>query len=361
MQAKPSPSRWNMNISFGGVSNTEIMLLTTHLAVCLKSGLTLFEALEMLRDQAEGKLKSVLEDVTRDLQSGEPLHRALARYPKYFSSIYVNLVRIGEISGTLETNLQYLSRSLRQSYELRKKVRSAMIYPTVVFVAIILLGLAMGMLVLPKILPLFKSLNMTLSLPTKFLIFVAEMFQAYGGRIVVGTILLIVFFFWLVGRDFMKHILHRAYLYTPLLKSMVVNVNLAMFTRTLGMLLESGISIDQGLRITASSTDNYAYRDITSSFVYEVQNGKKLSDVLGVYPRYFPLMASRMIGMGERTGTLSASLMYLAEYYESEVESALKDISTIIEPVLLIFIGSVVGTVAIAIIGPIYSIAGSVH
>lgn len=336
------------------------MLLTTHLAVCLKSGLTLFEALEMLRDQAEGKLKTVLEDVTRDLQSGEPLHRALARYPKYFSSIYVNLVRIGEISGTLEANLQYLAKSLRQSYELRKKVKSAMIYPIVVFVAIILLGLAMGLFVLPKILPLFRSLNMTLSLPTKILIFLAEMFQSYGGRIVAGTIVFLIFFFWFVQREFMKHILHRAYLYVPIIKGMVVNINMAMFTRTLGMLLESGISIDQGLRITVASTENYAYRAIAATTVYEVQNGKKLSDVLALYPRYFPLMTSRMIGMGERTGTLSSSLMYLAEYYESEVESALKDISTIIEPVMLIFIGGIVGTVAIAIIGPIYSIAGSV-
>lgn len=360
MQAKTPTSRWNINISFGGVSNTEIMLLTTHLAVCLKSGLTLFEALEMLRDQAEGTLRVVLEDIVRDLQSGEPLHRALARYPKYFSSIYVNLVRIGEISGTLESNLLYLSRSLRQSYELRKKVKSAMIYPTVVFVAIILLGLAMGMLVLPKILPLFKSLNMKLSLPTKFLIYVAEMFQAYGGRIVAGTVLFLLFIFWLVGREFMKQILHRLYIFMPILKGMVVNVNMAMFCRTLGMLLENGISIDQGLRITASSTDNYAYRSVASSFVYQIQNGKKLSDVLATYPRYFPMMVARMIGMGERTGTLSTSLLYLAEYYESEVDTALKDIATIIEPILLIFIGGVVGTVAIAIIGPIYSIAGSV-
>lgn len=360
MQTKPLPSRWNFNISFGSVSNTEVMLLTTHLAVCLKSGLTLFEALEMLRDQAEGKLKTVLEDVTRGLQAGEPLHRALGKYPKYFSSIYINLIRIGEISGTLEANLQYLAKSLRQSYELRKKVKSAMIYPVVVFVAIILLGLAMGLFVLPKILPLFKSLNMTLSLPTKILIFLAEMFQAYGGRIVVGVILFLVFLFWLVQREFMKHLLHRAYVYTPILKGMVVNVNMAMFSRTLGMLLESGISIDQSLRITVESTENYAYRKVASTSVYEVQNGRKLSDVLAHYPRYFPLMASRMIEMGERTGTLSTSLMYLAEYYESEVESALKDISTIIEPVLLIFIGGIVGTVAIAIIGPIYSIAGNV-
>lgn len=355
------PSRWNLNITFGGVSNAEIMLFTTHLAVCLKSGLTLFEALEMLRDQADSTLKSVLENIVRDLQSGEPLHRALARYPKYFSSIYINLVRIGEISGTLEANLQYLSRSLRQSYELRKKVKSAMIYPIVVLVAIVLLGLAMGMFVLPKILPLFRSLHVTLSLPTRILIFIAEMFQSYGERIVIGTILFLLFIFWFIRREFMQHILHKVYLFVPILKNMVVNINLAMFSRTLGMLLENGVSIDQGLRITVASTDNYAYRDVASSFVSQIQNGKKLSDMLAIYPRFFPTMASRMIGMGERTGTLSSSLMYLAEYYEGEVETALKDIATIIEPVLLIFIGGIVGTVAIAIIGPIYSIAGSVH
>lgn len=359
MEVKRAPLGWKLNITLGGVSNTEIMLFTRHLAVCLRSGLTLFEALEMLRDQAAGALRGILENVVKDLQSGQPLHQALSVYPKYFSAIYINLIRVGEISGTLEGNLQYLSESLKKSYDLRQKVKSAMMYPIVVFVAVILLGLSVGMFVLPKILPLFKSLNVALSLPTRALMYAAELFEVAGVQIIVSTVLFLIFFFWFVRRDFVKPVLHRIFLIIPFLKDVVVNINLALFSRTLGMLLENGISLDQSLKITVESTDNHVYKRAASGFLYQIQNGKNLSEILDQYPRLFPLMACRMIAMGERTGNLGNSLTYLAEYYESEVDNTLKDISVILEPALLIFIGSIVGTVAIAIIGPIYSITSS--
>jgi type II secretory pathway component PulF len=354
-------SKWQMEISIGGVKHNDIMLFTKHLSVALESGFTLNEGLDMLYDQSIGKMKKVVGYLMQVIQAGQPLHIALAKYSRYFSPIYINLVRTGEISGTLDENLKHLARQLSKEHELRQKVKSAMMYPTLVFMAVFGLGFFVGLFILPKILPLFKSLNVELPLSTKILITIAETFQEHGLLLLIATFGFTLFVLWFAKRESIKPFFHSLWLKTPIVRKIMHDVNLQRFTLTLGTLLNSGVPLDTSLDITVKATDNCIYRSAIASFLPGVQRGMTIADEMANFPKLFPKITTRMVAMGERTGNLDSTLKYLSEYYESEIDSTMKNLSTIIEPILLIVIGSVVAFVALSILGPIYKITGSIR
>lgn len=348
-----------MEINIGGVSDVDVMLFTKHLSVILRSGLTLIEALEMLSEQAKGKMKKIIEKIAIQVRGGYPFYKALAEHGKYFTPIYLNMVKSGELSGTLQDNLERLSLELKKALSLKKKVKSAMIYPMFVFIAVFGLGMSVALFVLPKILPLFKTMDVDLPLTTRGLLFVADLFANYGGRIVILTIVVAVFGGWLLRRNFVKPYTHALFLKIPVIKEIIKNVNLERFTRTFGSLLDTGLTVDQSLRITGEAIENRVYRKAILSIIPKVESGNGLRMPLSDFPEIFPLITTRMIGVGEKTGNLSNTLQYLSEFYEEEVDETVKNLSIIIEPVLLIIIGIIVGTVAIAILGPIYEITGN--
>ena len=348
-------------IYLGGVNHTDIMLFTKHLSVTLKSGLTVYEGIEILEDQAEGKMKQVLRKIMAIIKAGKPLYEALSEYPKYFTPVYVNLVKIGELSGNLEGNLNHLAEQLHKSYELKQKVKSAMMYPMFILIAVAGLGLSVAIFILPKILPLFQTLDVELPITTRMLIWVAEMFQHHGMAMAGGSIGGTVFLFWFLRRKFVHPVTHRIMLKAPILKGILKNINLERFTRTLGILLMSAVPLDEGLKIVANATPNYLYNKAINSAIPEVVKGNSLLSAFGQYPELFPKITSRMIGMGEKTGSLEVTLKYLSEFYEGEVDNTMKNLSVILEPVLMIFIGVVVGMVAMAVLGPIYKITGSMR
>ncbi|MFA5828897.1 MAG: type II secretion system F family protein [Candidatus Gracilibacteria bacterium] len=351
---------WNMEISLGGISATELLFFTRHLSLALKSGLTLFETLTMLQDLASGKLKQVLTKIMYLLQAGESFYSSLSHYPQYFSALYLNLVKTGELSGTLEKNLQYLAENLQKTRALKQKVKSAMIYPVFILSAVIVLGFAMSILVLPKILPLFKTLDVELPATTKLLIFVTDMMSAHGAFIIGGFVAFVIFMAWFLRQNFVKPVSHFVILKIPVFGKISQNLNLELFTHTLSTLLLSGIPLDKSLKITADATENRVYRAAISHFVIAIEKGNTLAESFASYPKLFPKMFKYMIAMGERTGSLDSTLKYLSDFYESEVDTTVKNLSTIIEPFLLIFIGGIVGVVALSILGPIYSITGGI-
>lgn len=348
-------------IHFGGVHHTDIMLLTKHLSVSLKSGLTILEAIEMLEDQAVGKLKKILHSLLEIIESGKPLYIGLEQYPKYFNHVYVSMVRTGEMSGTLEENLEHLAEELKKAHALRQKVQAAMMYPTLVFIAVLMLGLSVSVFVLPQILPLFRTLDVELPLSTRCLIFLAEQFEDHGFKIVLGVFLGIVVLQAIFKSEFIKPITHRIWMKVPILKNIICNINLEKFSRTLSTLLSSGMSMDLALKITAEATENRIYRNAIHSFVAEIQKGNPVAQGMERHPDLFPKLVSRMVGMGEKTGSLEKTLHYLAQFYEDEVDNTMKNLSTVIEPILLILIGIVVAFVAISILGPIYKITGNLR
>lgn len=329
--------------------------------MALKSGLTLMDGLDMLCDQATGgKFQKMLEEIIETLRSGHALHEAFSHYPREFSPLYINLVKTGELSGTLEENLGHMAEELHKSQELREKIKSAMMYPLLILVAVAALGLSVAIFVLPKILPLFKALNVDLPITTRGLIWVAEIFSKYGLWIGLGTIGSVIFFRWFLKRRFLRPALHFLLLRLPLAGPILRAIQLERFSRTLATLLKSGIPLDRSLQITADAASNALYQKTIHSFILEIQKGNGLAVSMEYYPRLFPKIASRMVGMGEKTGNLEKTLDYLSTLYNEEVDHAMKNFSTMIEPVLLIFIGLIVGLVAISILGPIYKITGGI-
>lgn len=361
-QPKKKGINWNLELDFSSVNASDILFMTKHLAIAIKNGLTLIEGLEMLQEQATSKkFGRILGTILEILKTGNSFYDALAHYPKYFSAIYVNLVKTGELSGTLQENLFHLAEELKKSQDLKQKIKSAMMYPMIIFIAIMGLGFSVAVFVLPKIIPLFKTLNVELPLSTRGLIFIAEIFENHGLLIFVGGIAFVFLFFWLIRKNFVKPFTHRILLHIPVISPILKNMQLEQFSRTLGTLLKSGVTLDKGLQITSDAATNVIYRRAILSLIPEVEQGKPLSEAMARYPQLFPKIAMRMVGMGEKTGSLEETLKYLSEMYGEEVDNTVKNLSTIIEPAMLIIIGLVVGVVAVSILGPIYKITGAVQ
>lgn len=348
-------------IVLGGVSPLEVALFTKHLSLTLKSGIPLPEGLQIMTAQTKGRMKQITTDILHKVRSGSDFHTALSAHKKYFSQVYINMVKTGEASGTLETKLEKLAIQLKKLHLIKKKVQSAMIYPSIIFVAIVGLGLSIALFVLPKILPLFETIDVELPTSTKILIATAKTLENHGDIILPAFFGGLIFLFWLCRRRFMQPITHRILLGIPVVKKIVKNITLEKFTYTLGSLLESGLTINASLSITADSMNNYCYKQTLEKAVDRIVAGQTLAQALEKKTTLFPPITTKMISVGENTGTLGTSLGYLSEFYEEEVDETMKNLSNILEPVMLICIGLLVAGVAMSILGPIYQITGNLH
>ncbi len=341
------------------ISTIDKVFLANNISVMIKAGLPLREAVATLQEQTKSKVfKKILEDIIKHLDNGESLADSLARHPRDFNQLFINIIRVGEASGTLEENLKYLAIQLEKSYDLHRKVKGAMIYPLLVLTSTFVLGSALAVFILPKLLPLFKSFDVQLPLPTKVLIWVTEAIQNHGLLIFGGLIGLIILFTFLSRLKPVKKINHKILLRTPLFGRISRSNNLAQFCRTLGILLKSGIPVVQGLEITSQTLKNMSYKKALVETSDKVQRGKPISDHLKNEGFLFPVTVSKMIQVGEKTGSLEETLLHLAGFYEKEIDNVTKNLSNILEPILLIVIGLVVGFIAIAIILPIYKLTG---
>ncbi|MFH1522570.1 MAG: type II secretion system F family protein [Patescibacteria group bacterium] len=351
----------DFDISIGGVNLTQKAILARHLSIMLKAGLTLSEALEISLEQAAGKLKKVLAGVYTSIQSGQSLTNSLARYPKVFSEMFVSIVRAGEISGTLEENLTNIADQLEKERELNSKIKGAMLYPMVVSIAAFGLGLAMAFLVLPKITPLFEGLKIDLPFTTRALIWFSHLIEEQGLILFLGLTGFFIFMFWLVKKKFSRPVTHWFFLHLPIIKKITRYSNLSRFCGSLGIQLKSGLNIDEAMEIAKTTLGNYYYQQSLNKISLTVSKGTKLSEQLAYYDKLYPKLTTRMIKVGEETGKLDETLLFLAHFYEVEVDNSTKSLSTAIEPVLLIIIGLVVGFLALSIITPIYEITGNVQ
>ncbi|MFC1595125.1 type II secretion system F family protein [Patescibacteria group bacterium] len=351
---------FDMNISVGRVTLTQKALFAKHISVMLKSGLAITEALSIARDSAKGKLRSVINDILQSVESGNSLSDSFNRHPKVFSDLFVTATYAGESSGTLVENLENVASELESEKELSSKIKSAMLYPTVVMVAAFVLGMVLSFVVLPKIIPLFEGLKADLPATTRGLIWFSHFIQDHSVSLPIGIIATVVFLLWLLRQRFIKPVTHKILLTTPIIKKVSRASNLARFCRTLGTLLKSGLTIDESLDITKKTLGNYYYRKAIEGLSKNVARGSKLSDSLESNPELFPLLVTRMIKVGEESGKFEETLFYLAHFYEVEVDTSTKTMATAIEPVLLIAIGLTVGFLALSIITPIYEITGNV-
>lgn len=348
----------------GRISLMDKVLLVRHLGTMLKSGINLNEAMEVIAAQSTSrKFKRIILEIIELIKAGQSLANALSRYPKIFDPLIINMIKVGEESGTLEANLDYLANELEDRLELRRNIKAASFYPAIVLASTFGLGLVLAYFVLPKISKLFKSMSFELPLPTRILLWAANIMDQYGLYIVLGAIGGVILFRLIISLKFVKPAWHWFLIKMPILGNIFINYNLVLINRTMGILLKSGLTIDQAIVIATETTSNLVYREKLQASLPQIQKGKRFSDILASVKQskrkpLFPLLMIKMIEVGERSGKLDESLTYVAEYFSKEVDHTTKNLSTVLEPLLLIFVGLMVGFIALSVISPIYQVTG---
>ena len=349
------------NIFSSSITQQEKIMLTKHLSTMIKSGLSLKEGIETILNDAKNKpLKKILTEAKFNLEKGQPLSATFKKYPKSFSDVFIALIEAGESSGNLEKTLDYLGIQIKKDYKLRQKIKGAMIYPLVLIAASISVIMIMMIFVVPKLSESFQRSNLELPWTTQLIInisnFMAQNLYLIAGFALFSTISLVYF----RNNKKFKGSVSKIILKTPVISDLYIKIILARFIRTLGTLLASGISILKSLDISAGALGYNAYQKSISQISKEINQGISLSNALKNRKDIFPHMLINMVSVGEKTGNLDLTLKELAIFYEEEVDNSVKNMVSLIEPVLLLAMGLIVATIAFSIITPIYQLVGSV-
>lgn len=360
---KTKTENWWQKISFflERVSEAQKIFVIDNLRVMLKAGISIVEAFRILAVQTSNcKLKKMIGDINREVEKGKTLSETLARFPKFLPPIYVKMIAAGETSGKLDESLAEIVSQMKKTRELNSKVRGAMIYPAVIFTAVVGVGIEMIVFVLPKLLTMFSELNVQLPLATRLLMAVSAFLLGYGWWLILILAVLVILFLYFKRKPAVQSFLDALILKTPIFGKISRQLNLARFTLTLSSLLKSAIPIIEAFEITAEVLSNVHYKKAVLATAKKIKTGRAIAESLEAYPHLFPPLATQMIMVGEKTGTTDNLLNELANYYSEETDQILKNISTIIEPVLIVFLGVVVGGLAIAVIMPMYSLSQSI-
>jgi type IV pilus assembly protein PilC len=346
-----------LNEKIGRVKQDELVMVTRNLGSMLTAGLTVIRALSVIeRQSSNAKLKSVVRKISAGLNKGDQFNETLREFPTVFSDLYVAMVRAGEEGGNLADSLQTLAIQMERSSNLKKKVKGAMMYPSIVIMVMLVIGVLMMIFVMPQITGMFKDMGTDLPVTTKFLIALSDFFSQHT-IIAVGSI--IAFFVTLTylikskpGKVATSWLVPKL----PVIGTLAKEMNSARTARTLSSLLNSGVDVIQSLEITEEVVQNVFYRKVIQDARARVEKGSALSDAFIERKDLYPILVGEMILVGEETGQIAGMLGELAIFYETEVERKTKDLSTIIEPLLMVVIGAGVGFFALALIAPIYSI-----
>jgi type IV pilus assembly protein PilC len=346
---------------FFGISLKEKLMFTRNLGVMVSSGLPLSKAILSIALQTKDKrFVKVLKDIQSEVQSGANFADGLAKYPAIFNDLFVNMVKVGESSGNLEEVLNILALQLEKEHDLRSKVRGAMMYPAVIIVAMIGIGILMLTYILPKITGVFQDMNVTLPPSTMFIIAISDFLRNHSVMAVGLVVFLGVFFKFFLKTEAGKKTAAFVVINTPVVNNIVIKVNCARFARIYSSLLKSGVSLVETLKIISETLTNYYYKNAAIEGIEYVQKGNNLSVLIAGKKKIFPVLVSQMLEVGEETGKTEVVLLKLAEFYEAEVDQLTKNLSSIIEPVLMVIIGGAVGFFAISMLQPMYSIMDNI-
>lgn len=343
------------------VKSDELVTMTRNLSSMIIAGLPLTRALSVIERQSSNpKLKFTLTSIREDINKGQTFHDSLEKFPKVFSSLYIAMVRAGEESGQLSGALKTLALQMERSSTLKKKIKGAMIYPLIVITIMMIIGAVMMIYVVPSITGTFTKMNITLPMTTKILIATSD-FMSQHTILVLGGIAGFIFgFIYILKTHIGKKVFHYLFVKIPVIGPIVKEVNSARTARTLSSLLSSGVAVLSAITITRDVVQNVYYKAVLDEAAERVEKGTVLSEVFIEHNNLYPVLVGEMILVGEETGQISGMLEQLATFYETEVDQKTKDLSTIIEPLLMVFIGGAVGFFALAMISPIYSISDSI-
>ncbi len=342
-----------------GIQTRDIVIFTRQFATMINSGLPLVQSLDILAKQSENKaLRKVIEEILYDVESGQTLADAIGKHPKVFTDLYKNMVAAGEAGGILDTILLRLATFLEKADALKRKIKGAMIYPAVIFSVA---GMAVSVLlifVIPTFQTMFESAGVTLPMPTLIVIGMSDFLQSYWwgvfGAVFAGLFLLKQWYKTSGG----ELVLDKLLLNLPILGPLQRKAAIARFTRTLGTLVSSGVSILDGLEITARTAGNRVIHDAIMESRTSIAGGETISEPLkksGV----FPPMVVQMINVGEQTGGLDEMLTKIADFYDEEVDAAVEALLSALEPIMIVFLGVVVGGMIIAMYLPIFDMVNA--
>lgn len=355
----------SMNIDvgkyFSRIKMQDLIMFSKNLAAMIDAGLSLSRALSVLEKQTQKvKFKEVLHDLNEEISKGNSLSDAMGKHPKAFSTLFVSMVRAGEESGNLSQALGVVGDQLEKSYNLRKKIKGAMIYPSVVITAMVIIAILMFVYVVPTLIGTFKEMDVELPTTTKVVIFISDSIQNYGLLVFLAFIVFVTGIVMALRTARGKRAFEWFVLHMPVVSGIAKEANAALTARTLSSLLSSGVDIIESINITRDVLQNSYYKEVLEKAAQGVQKGTALSVAFVEAEKIYPILVGEMIEVGEETGKLSEMLMRVAGFYEAEVEAATKDMATIIEPILMLVIGGGVGFFAISMISPMYSVMNNI-
>ncbi|MFC1629925.1 type II secretion system F family protein [Patescibacteria group bacterium] len=347
---------------FKGISLTEKMMFTRNLQVMISAGVSLPRCLNILSSQAKKEsFKKAIIDISGQISEGKGFSESLAKYPKIFPELFTSMIKVGEESGTLEKVLKNLTYQMEREHDLRSKIFGAMIYPAVVISAMVGIGMLMLIMVVPQLDETFKELGVPLPATTQFIMGIGNFLAAFWFLIPVFVILLLFLSRIILKTKKGKKGFDAIILKTPVISEIVKKTNSAQTLRTLSSLITSGVPIVRALEIISGSLGNVYFKEAITQAVEKVRKGGKLSQCLEQYQNLYPVIVFQMVQVGEETGQTSDILAKLADFFEEEVTNATKNLSSLVEPVLMLLIGGAVGFFAISMIQPMYSMLGAIQ
>lgn len=363
LSVKQQTKSLNINIGTPKVKLKDMVMFTRQLSTMISAGVPLTRSLTTLQDQTNNKyFKTVIAGITKDVEGGMSIGESMAKYPNVFSDVYVNMVKAGEAGGILDEILKRLAAQVEQESSMRKKIKSAMTYPVVI--GIIAVGAFFGLMifVMPKMGKIIKELggpNAKLPAYSQFLLDMSGYMQKYAIPmfIIMGIGIFLLRKYIKTPKG--KYKFHLLMLHTPILKDIIIKIAVARFARTFASLMSSGVSVLDALQVTGGAIGNKVLEKELQEAAKEVKNGRPLSEPMAA-SKYFPPIVGQMLAVGEETGQVDTILIKIADFYEEEVSTVIDGLSSIIEPVMIILIGAMVGVIAASVMGPISSLSKSI-
>lgn len=339
------------------VSTKSLVLFTRQLSTLIAAGLPLVKALRTLQDQLEtGTLKSVIKSIADDVESGSNFSDALAHFPKVFPDFYVNMIKAGELGGMLEDILKRLSEFLDKSQKLKDKVKSALMYPMFVMIVAVLILIMLMVFVIPTFTSMFSEVGGSLPLPTRILIVVSDITRKFWFLIPLIPVGVIALYKSIIKNPDRRLIVDRMKLHIPVVGNLIQQIAVARFSRTLGTLLSSGVPILAALQTVRDTVGNEFIARAVIQVKDSIKEGESVAGPMEA-SKAFPPLVTKMVGIGEETGDLAKMLIQIADNFEDEVDTAVSGLTSLLEPLLIVFMGLVVGFIVVSMFMPLFSLA----
>jgi len=339
------------------VKTQDKIIFARNLGAMIEAGLPVSRALSVIDRQTKNKkFKSTLESLQSDIKKGVSLSEGMKKFPNIFSKLFVSMVRAGEESGSITESLKVVGDQMEKTYTIKKKVRGALMYPGIILSIMVVIGALMLIYVVPTMTATFNELGVELPTSTKMIIFVSEVLKNYTILFILGLVAFVVSVYLTAKSHKGKKFFNLMFLKIPLISGLVKETNSARTARTLSSLLSSGVEVVNALEITADVLQNVYYKEVLVEAQSKVQKGVQLSEIFAGHKDIYPIFVGEMISVGEETGKLPEMLKRVAVFYEESVADKTKNMSTILEPILMVVIGAAVGFFALAMIAPTYSL-----